>query len=284
MSPTSTVENCLVHGVAALVLLLVGGGPAAAQAPASATAEPFRITDNSFLVEEAFNQEAGIFQNIFGVQFHEHAEWDFGFTQEWPVGSGKHQLSYTVPLSRLGDNTGVGDLFIHYRYQLRAETAGGPAFSPRLSLILPSGREQDGLGAGVVGWQVNLPLSKQRGDFYFHWNAGLTWLPGVSADRPGASEDVVHLVTPHLAGSAIWRTRPMLHLMLEAQAEFEEGITPVGATERTTALTVAPGLRGGWNLDDQQLILGVAVPVAFADDVRNAGVFLYLSYELPFRR
>ena len=33
----------------------------------SPRAEPFAITDNSFLVEEAFNQEAGIFQNIVGA-------------------------------------------------------------------------------------------------------------------------------------------------------------------------------------------------------------------------
>ena len=49
-------------------------GTAFAQAPPASTpkppaAEPFEITDNSFLVEEAFNQEAGIFQNICGAVF-----------------------------------------------------------------------------------------------------------------------------------------------------------------------------------------------------------------------
>ena len=37
---------------------------------ASSIARPFEITDNSFLVEEAFNQEANIFQNIFGLAVH----------------------------------------------------------------------------------------------------------------------------------------------------------------------------------------------------------------------
>ena len=40
----------------------------AAPAPAAAVErKPFEISDNSFLVEEAFNQERGIFQNIFGA-------------------------------------------------------------------------------------------------------------------------------------------------------------------------------------------------------------------------
>ena len=40
--------------------------------------------DNSFLVEEAFNQEAGVFQNIFGAA-RRNGHWGATFTQEWPV-------------------------------------------------------------------------------------------------------------------------------------------------------------------------------------------------------
>lgn len=55
-------------------------------------------------------------------------------------------------------------MLINYRYQALTETVQRPALAPRVSVILPSGREQDGLGGGDVGWQVNLPFSKQRGD------------------------------------------------------------------------------------------------------------------------
>ena len=41
--------------------------PAPAPAPAQPADSPFAIEDNSFLVEEAFNQERGVFQNIFGA-------------------------------------------------------------------------------------------------------------------------------------------------------------------------------------------------------------------------
>ena len=253
--------------------------------PAKAAGTRFEILDNSFLVEEAFNQEAGVFQNIFGVRFYEGAEWDFGFTQEWPVGSQAHQFSYTIPVSRVGGETGFGDVLINYRYQALAESTRRPAFSPRVSVILPSGRKQDGLGAGGVGWQVNLPFSKQRGDLYFHWNAGFTWLPGIdSADDVPRSDDGRDRLTPHLAGSTIWAALPMFHLVLETVAEFEERVDTLGMTSRATAFTLSPGLRGGWNVGDRQIIVGFAVPVSFAGDATGAGAFLYFSYELPFKR
>jgi hypothetical protein len=44
-----------------LLALTITADPASAQGRVS----PFGIYDNSFLVEEAFNQEPGIFQNIF---------------------------------------------------------------------------------------------------------------------------------------------------------------------------------------------------------------------------
>src|SRR6185503_11688935 len=79
----------------ALVLLTLCSAAAAGQAPFKPAAEPFKISDNSFLVEEAFNQEAGIFQNIFNT-VHAGGEWGTTFTQEWPVVSQTHQFSYTL--------------------------------------------------------------------------------------------------------------------------------------------------------------------------------------------
>jgi hypothetical protein len=38
---------------------------------------------------------------------------------------------------------------LNYRFQLREETERGPAIAPRLSVILPTGREADGLGSGI---------------------------------------------------------------------------------------------------------------------------------------
>ena len=277
-------------GQAVSISLLLATGVVHAQPPTpSAASRPFEILDNSFLVEEAFNQEPGVFQNILTFTRSADSEWDLGFTQEWPVGTQTHQVSYTVPFQRVSTETGLGDVQIHYRLQATTEAPGRPAFSPRFTVILPSGSKRRGLGAGTVGWQVNLPFSKQAGDVYWHWNGGVTYLAGVhvEANRVGDSvaEGEVGLVTPHVSASAIWRAAPMLNLLLEAVAEFQESVDMAASssTSRTTSLTISPGFRGGWNINDHQVIVGLAVPLSFADGNREAAVFMYFSYELPFR-
>jgi hypothetical protein len=226
--------------------------------PATDSSRKWEITDNSFLVEEAFNQEPGVVQNIFTWTRGRHGAWFGNFTQEWPAPGMKHQLSYSVLFASTGDAAGVGDVLLNYRYQLREETAGGPAISPRLSVILPTGRESDGLGAGTTGLDVNLPASKQFGDLYVHGNVGYTWLPDVQR-------------TTHLAASGIWRVAPMLNLMLEGVVNVDESVT------------VSPGFRRGWNFGEKQLVIGAAIPITRADGRSTAALLTYFSYELPFR-
>ena len=75
---------------------MLAASTAHAQTTPARASRPFEILDNSFLVEEAFNQEAGVFQNIVTAA-RADASWELGFTQEWPVGTQRHQLSYTAP-------------------------------------------------------------------------------------------------------------------------------------------------------------------------------------------
>ena len=218
----------------------------------------WEITDNSFLVEEAFNQEAGVVQNIFSWTRSRDGGWVANFTQEWPAPGMTHQLSYSLAYASTGDARGVGDTLINYRFQLRTETAGGPAISPRLSLILPTGRESAGLGGGSAGLQVNVPASKQFGDFYLHVNGGYTWVPDAQQ-------------TTNVAASGIWRVAPMLNLMLEGVIALDE------------SATLSPGVRGGWNFGDKQVVVGLAAPMTRADGRWTPALLTYLSYELPFR-
>ena len=153
-----------------------------------------------------------------------------------------------------------------------------PALSPRLSVVLPTGRESDGLGNGVVGLQVNVPVSKQFGDVYVHANAGLTWLPSVTVDRAGATRT---LTSPQLAGSGIWRVAPMVNLMLEVVAAFDDTGELQPARART--VTVSPGFRTGWNIGRRQVVVGAALPVSRLEGHSDVGVLTYFSYELPFR-
>jgi DtxR family Mn-dependent transcriptional regulator len=265
-------SKVLVRAVAALMLVLSFAVAASAQSSgASNSSEPFRITDNSFLVEEAFNQEPGIFQNIFNAA-RADGDWAATFTQEWPVVSQKHQFSYTLAFGSSDGDAEFGDTLLNYRYQAMLEGPGRPAFSPRVSVILPTASG----GEDSSGLQFNLPFSKQTGEVYWHWNAGLTWLPAVE-DGDGTRS----VEAPFLAGSAIVRLRPMLHAMFETVLVFDEQANFV----REKTLTLSPGVRGGWDIGEHQLILGLAVPVTWAGDREHeTAAFFYLSYELPFKK
>ena len=284
---TKAASKLLVN-VARVVLFVVLGGTAFAQDRPPVTGSdpsnslgpgrPWEITDNSFLVEEAFNQEPGIFQNIFGIYGPGDGSWVSAFTQEWPIRVQKHQLSYTVAFAHTDVTSGVADALVHYRFQLWDQSARRPAFSPRVSLVLPTGSARRGLGDGSPGWEVNMPFSKQVRDLYFHWNAGFTHLPSAEVDLAQHN-----LLSPRVAVSALWRARSMFNVMLESVLEWPEQIEG-DTTERERVAIVLPGFRGGWSVGAAQAIVGVGVPVTFANGVTDAGIFGYFSYELPFTR
>lgn len=264
-------SKVLVTAAHALLIGVLLAGSVRAQSPAPPGPD-FGISDNSFLVEEAFNQEPGIFQNIFGWM-RQAGDWAFTFTQEWPAPGTRHQLSYTIPVQSLDGRVGAGDLYLHYRLQALAETGRHPAFSPRVSVVVPSGTAK--AGAGRAGLQVNLPFSRRIRRVYVHWNAGVTWLP-----RGGRPD----LLSPVYAVSAIYRARRQVHLMLESVLAFDDAEHEPGRAARVRTFTISPGLRRGWNMDEKQLVIGGAVPVASSGGRTAVGALAYVSFEGPFRR
>jgi DtxR family transcriptional regulator, Mn-dependent transcriptional regulator len=285
----------LLVEVIAIVLFVLGlSGSSSAQTPAPAPAategtdssRPFEIEDNSFFVEEAFNQEPGVVQTIYGGAFLQDSGWGVAFTQEWPAPDMRHQLSFTIPFSGVDGQDGIGDIALNYRYQLLEEGPGQPAMAPRLSLLVPSGDQSRGLGVSGWGLQVNLPVSKQFRDFYFHGNAGFSWRPKAESDIfPSASlirPPDVTLFSPLVGGSAIYRLRPMLNLMMESVFLWQDDVVAPGQSRRDLSSIVSPGLRGGWNHGDQQFIVGAAVPFVWSNDATDVGIFTYFSFEGPF--
>ena len=273
-------SKVLVESLKVLLLCALLPLHAAAQSifPPQSPDRPVEIIDNSFLVEEAFNQGPGTFQNIVSYQRGDRS-WDLSFTQEWPLGSEKHQLSYTLSFAAVDGINGFGDAAIHYRYQVLVEDPGYPAIAPRLSVIVPTGRRDL---SNSVGLQFNLPVSKQRGDVYWHANAGVTWSPRADPRPDIEGNERVSLLTPRLGGSAILRVRPMFNVMLEGLLAFAEFARPDGGTGREAAFTLSPGARGGWNFGSHQLIVGAAIPVTWVESTSSASLLLYFSYELPF--
>lgn len=242
---------------------LASAGEALAQVPPDPSLKSMKweIVDNSFLVEESFNQEPGVFQNIFTWIRGRDGRWQASFTQEWPVPTLTHQFSYTIPFSSGDLGVGLNDVLLNYRYQLLTESDSRPAISPRISLIAPTGRKADALGDGVFGLQINIPASKQFGDLYIHANGGFTWLSGLHR-------------TPHAAGGGIWRLTSMFHLVLEGVLEF---------ADEATVATISPGFRRGWNIGDHQLVVGAAAPLTALNGTSTIALLTYFSYELPFR-
>ncbi|MEK7732198.1 MAG: transporter, partial [Planctomycetota bacterium] len=182
------------------------------------------IRDNSFLIEEAYNQEAGVVQHIWTGRFGaDHRgepstrSLDLSFTQEWPVFGQTHQLSYTVPYAFLDEDgeheSGIGDVLLNYRYQLFQDEGAFPAVTPRFSVILPSGDEDRGFGSGTVGYEFKLPVSKTLSDrVYVNFNAGVTYLPDVnmwlSDDRRSSGLDLLGF---NLGGSVIYAVTDEFH-------------------------------------------------------------------------
>jgi hypothetical protein len=259
---------------------LVAAGLLAGRLAAQDTAAS-PISDNSFLIEEAYNQEPGVVQHISTFTRPDGGgAWAYSFTQEWPFRRSTHQLSYTVPvLNQSGGGTGLGDIALNYRYQLVARGDDGLHLAPRLSLLVPTGDERRGRGAGGLGLQTNLPLSvRPRPWLALHANAGVTWTP----EARNALQERASTLSGNLGASAIWLLRPNLNLMLELLWLTTESVIGPDRQQREDALVLNPGLRWAFNFaSGLQIVPGAAYTVGL--DGGADALFLYLSFEHPFR-
>jgi hypothetical protein len=266
----------------AVGLALLGAGSLEAQ---KVLPEP-AIEDNSFLIEEAYNQERGIVQHISTVTLTgpDRKDAAVGFTQEWPLRGQRHQLSYSILYQiQQGDAPdGFGDLLLNYRQQLRDSDVW--AFAPRLSLILPTGSERKGLGAGTVGGQVNLPVSVRIGPaLAAHLNAGTQVLARVR-DSAAAGGPTHRTLTTYTLGASLIGpiTRPV-NLMLEFVQAWTGAIQPAGGVTHEATSTLSPGIRFALNFGGTQIVPGVGIPITFGEGDHTTGVLLYFSVEHPFR-
>ena len=251
--------------------------------------EPPGIQDNSFLVEEAYNQEYGVVQHIQIVQrLWQSKDWAYSFTQEWPVDRApRNQLSYTIPVMHGGGSTGtaatgMGDIALNYRYQVLGNGKARVAFAPRLSVLLPTGDSRRGLGSGGAGLQSNLALSVLSGKrFVTHWNLGGQWAPAANDGLGDKAE-----AWGYNAGqSVVWLLRPRFNALLETVFFSSESVVAAGKTARDRQMFLNPGIRWAYNFSNGlQIVPGISVPVGVGPSAGEAGVLFYLSFEHPFTR
>lgn len=238
-----------------------------------------KIEDNSFLIEEAYNQEEGVIQYIQAYQYsHKTKEWIYTFTQEIPFPNQTHQVSYTLPIAHVkGDasETGLGDIGLNYRYQVIANDT--VAFAPRFSLILPTGDYKKGLGNGTLGYQINLPLSVVLSEKWIsHWNLGGTYTPHAK-EASGAQAD---LDAYSYGASLIYLQSETFNWMIEYVRNNAQAAQADSSKVWDDAAFINPGFRiaknyaSGW-----QMVSGLSFPIGVGPSRNDNGVLLYLSFE-----
>jgi len=234
--------------------------------PLAAQTTESPIQDNSFLIEEAYNQEAGVVQHIQTfARATRGGDWVSTFTQEWPATSLRHQLSYTLPMAQIDGLHGAGDVALNYRYQWIGDGESRLAVSPRLTVLVPTGSHRRGLGSGGTGLQVMLPASTVlTPSIVAHWNLGATLTPSTNTRNVTAGQSVVWLVNHRFNAlvETLW-SRTADHSGHESQ------------------FTVSPGIRWSYDLPNHlQIVPGIAFPITNPGAAKS--VFLYLSFEHPF--
>ncbi len=277
---------------ASAVFAIDGSGASFSHPPAavefsqkSATPNDGPIQDNSFLVEEAYNQEDGVIQHISGFQrWANSRDWTFTETDEWPLRTLKHQLSVTIAATHAGafagSGAGLGDTALNYRYQLVGNGEAKLAVAPRFSLLIPSGDSAVGRGFGGTGVQTNIPISIQHSArIVTHWNAGATWIPQARNE----SDQQARTVGVNLGQSVVWLVAKRFNALLETVWTSNERVLAKGQTDRFQNLYISPGVRWAYNFSSGlQIVPGVGVPVGVGPSAGEKGILLYLSFEHPF--
>jgi hypothetical protein len=237
------------------------------------------VKDNSFLIEEAYNQEAGVVQFIFAHQYLDPSQnTNTTFTNEIPLGGEKHQFSYVVPLQKVGtsEELGLGDMLINYRYQLVNNEH--VAMAPRFSVILPTGDYKKELGTGAVGLQFNQAVSITLNDKWTnHWNVGFTYTPSAK----NAAGDTSNVFGFNFGTSVVYNRSPRTNLLCEFVTNSVEATTGPDTKAATATYYILPGIRTAYKVGETEVVPGIGALLGVGPSAveHETGVFAYLSFE-----
>lgn len=233
-------------------------------ATAGSIAYADEFADRTFLVEEAFAATDNATRH--SLQFGDDSL-TYALTQEWVAGGGAHHVSCSAPFaySRF-DGSELGDVSLHYRRQLEL---GRASIAPRLSLTLPTARDEGGRRGNSPGVEVNFPLSVIHTDrVASHWSVGLSSAAGAG--------------TRSAIGTAragvVWVMRPGFAAVVEAAHD-----TASDVSGRRTLLS--PGIRVAIPISGGAAIApGIALPLDVTDRFRSDGVVVHATLLLPWSR
>lgn len=250
------------------------------------------IEDNSFFIEEAFNQEAGVVQFISTCYVTKFTQGDiaYSFTHELPLKGVKHQFSYTLNYfmmpAQLPYGHGLGDLMVNYRYELAGKNDWA-LIAPRLSLLIPTGDVSKNFGLGAWGGQVNLPMSKMVSKrIVTHYNAGFTFLKSAQFNLSDnvLQPTIIHrdLTYINAGASIIWMPAERVNLMFEYMSTINDAFELTGQVSKQHQQVLNPGLRYAFAAGRSQIVPGIGLPIVLQNGQTDRGMFFYLSIEPNF--
>ena len=234
------------------------------------------LEDNSFLIEEAYNQPSRVVQHISTAELH-HGATLFSFTQEWPLGGPAHQLSYTI-VAEQDQGFRLGDALLNFRWQAIGKDGAHLWAAPRLSALVPVGDAAKKGGNGGWGLEGDIPASWEVGRrLSLHGNLGATW----RASAENGAGMTATTFEPFFGASAVIFLLPELNLMAESVWRDGAAVVAAGKTTHGWDHAVALGARAGFDLPSGlQIVPGVAWMPALGDEPTRS--FLYLSFEHRF--
>jgi hypothetical protein len=210
------------------------------------------IEDNSFLIEEAYNQDSGVYQFI--QMYQATKQDDYEFSSEMPLTDRVHQLSLDLSMRRSDKNVQeLNETKLNYRWQpINREII---LVADRLGLVAPVGQGSYGIENVLAStWKINEIWVN-------HWNIGYRLHPDKNAFL--------------LAGSMIYLLSDKFNVLFETMLKKDE----------VTTLQINPGIRFdiGDQFEETQIIPGISLPIQILNGQQAAGILLYLSFEPKFK-
>lgn len=257
--------------------------------------------DNSFLFDEAINQEKGIMQYVSNLYFDNVNGGNllYNFTQEIPVGGEQHQLNYSIlyhidRVTPTGQrSSGFGDIAIGYHYKVSGKRDKLMVI-PGISIIIPTGNSQEGRGIGGPGIQSTVTFTKRLSHrLVTHYNIGYTFIS--QADRYSYSKTDSPVLAYErnlnyagIGAGATWYVTRKTVLFTELISNFVKDIRQDGTLRNRNISTINPGFRFAIDANNVQIVPGISTPIILTDGAfSRIGIFFYLSIEteyLPFTR
>ena len=241
-----------------------------------------KIEDNSFLLEEAYNQEWGVYQFIQKYQTSNKGNIEYSFENEIPISDKVHQFSYEFARIKSDgqSQSKFGDTTLNYRWQ--PLNKDGFLLAERIGLIVPTGNVAEGTSSGVVGFEFMQAATLTLSDRWMnHWNLGFEVLPNAKTAGHSARGTQSGFTA---ATSLIYLLSDNFNLMMEALVQTGQSINADETKEISSSVTLNPGVRWAWDFDwkDTQIVPGVSFPTEILNDRTEHSVLVYLSIEPKF--